>query len=160
MQDLFLTVFQRTSEFGATQEIKISVVARSNDVIKRLVLEAKKLYETDAEHRIHIYVADQYGYWRYSGSRQKRALSSIVLEPGVKDMIVADCKDFLRSEDVSSIVPDSQVCLRVYSGMPSAECELQGLYSSEAHQVLQSISSWIPLAVSSVVSLKTFADHI
>ncbi|KAG8764082.1 hypothetical protein FRC15_007772, partial [Serendipita sp. 397] len=40
-----------------------------------------------------------YGYWRYNGSRQKRPLSSIVLEPGVKDMIVADCKDFLRSED-------------------------------------------------------------
>ena len=71
-------------------------------------------------HRINIFLADQwvailcytraiqltvnpprYGYWRYNGSRQKRPLSSIVLEPGVKDMIVADCKDFLRSEDVS-----------------------------------------------------------
>ena len=26
-------------------------------------------------------------------------MSSIVLEPGVKDMILADCKDFLASED-------------------------------------------------------------
>ena len=26
-------------------------------------------------------------------------MSSIVLEPGVKDMILADCKDFLQSED-------------------------------------------------------------
>lgn len=26
-------------------------------------------------------------------------MSSIVLEPGVKDMILEDCKDFLRSED-------------------------------------------------------------
>ncbi|KAG8832204.1 hypothetical protein FRC18_005414 [Serendipita sp. 400] len=85
--------------FMPCHELKISVVARSNDVIKRLVLEAKKLYEADAEHRIHIYLADHYGYWRYNGSRQKRPLSSIVLEPGVKDMIVADCKDFLRSED-------------------------------------------------------------
>ncbi|CCA70759.1 related to BCS1 protein precursor [Serendipita indica DSM 11827] len=96
---LRVTRSKRNSEYGATQEIKISVVARSNDVIKRLVLEAKKLYEADAEHRIHIYLADTYGYWRYNGSRQKRPLSSIVLEPGVKDMIVADCKDFLRSED-------------------------------------------------------------
>ena len=26
-------------------------------------------------------------------------MSSIVLEPGVKDMLLADCRDFLRSED-------------------------------------------------------------
>ncbi len=69
-------------------------------MIKRLVVEAKKQYEADAEHRVHIFLADQYGYWRWNGARQKRPLSSIVLEPGVKDMIVADCKDFLRSEDV------------------------------------------------------------
>ena len=69
-------------------------------MIKRLVIEAKKKYEADAEHRVHIFLADHYGYWRWNGARQKRPLSSIVLEPGVKDMIVADCKDFLRSEDV------------------------------------------------------------
>ena len=28
-----------------------------------------------------------------------RPMSSIVLEPGVKDMILADCKDFLASEE-------------------------------------------------------------
>ncbi|KAG8812079.1 hypothetical protein FRC17_002210, partial [Serendipita sp. 399] len=96
---LRITRSKHNSDYGTTQELKISVVARSNDVIKKLVLEAKKLYEADAEHRIHIYLADHYGYWRYNGSRQKRPLSSIVLEPGVKDMIVADCKDFLHSED-------------------------------------------------------------
>ena len=69
-------------------------------MIKRLVIEAKKQYEADAEHRVHIFLADPYGYWRWNGARQKRPLSSIVLEPGVKDMIVADCKDFMRSEDV------------------------------------------------------------
>ena len=26
-------------------------------------------------------------------------MSSIVLEPGVKEMLINDCKDFLRSED-------------------------------------------------------------
>jgi chaperone BCS1 len=74
-------------------------------VIKRLVHEAKKQYEADAEHRVHIFLADSYGYWRWNGARQKRPLSSIVLEPGVKDMIVADCKDFLRSEDVRFLFP-------------------------------------------------------
>jgi hypothetical protein len=36
------------------------VVARSNDIIKKLVLEAKREYEKDAEHRVHIFLADTY----------------------------------------------------------------------------------------------------
>ena len=35
-----------------------SVVTRDNDILKRLVLEAKREYEKDAEHRVHIFVAD------------------------------------------------------------------------------------------------------
>ena len=37
---------------------KTSVVARNNDILKRLVLEAKREYEKDAEHRVHIFMAD------------------------------------------------------------------------------------------------------
>lgn len=33
-----------------------SVVARNNDILKQLVLEAKRDYEKDAEHRVHIYM--------------------------------------------------------------------------------------------------------
>ena len=40
-----------------------------------------------------------YGCWRWNGARQKRPMSSIVLQPGVKDMLLADCKDFLCSEE-------------------------------------------------------------
>jgi len=96
---LRITRCQRTTDWGKCQEIKISVVARSNTVIKQLVLEAKKLYEKDTEHRIHIFLADSWGSWRWNGSRPKRPLSSLVLEASVKDMIVSDCKDFLVSED-------------------------------------------------------------
>ena len=38
-----------------------SVVARNNDILKKLVLEAKREYEKDAVHRVHIYMADTYG---------------------------------------------------------------------------------------------------
>ena len=40
-----------------------------------------------------------YQCWRWNGARQKRPMSSIVLQPGVKDMLLADCKDFLQSEE-------------------------------------------------------------
>ena len=42
---------------------------------------------------------NRYGSWRWNGARQKRPMSSIVLEPGVKDMLIADCRDFLCSEE-------------------------------------------------------------
>ena len=35
-----------------------SVIARSNTILKKLVLEAKRDYEKDAEHRVHIFMAD------------------------------------------------------------------------------------------------------
>ncbi|KAH8093231.1 hypothetical protein BXZ70DRAFT_1036096 [Cristinia sonorae] len=115
---LRITRTKRIQDYGSCGELKIrqvtmcqlicspvverysSVVARSNDILKKLVLEAKREYEKDAEHRVHIFMADTtYGCWRWNGARQKRPMSSIVLEPGVKDMILADCKDFLCSED-------------------------------------------------------------
>lgn len=37
------------------------MVARNNDILKKLVLEAKREYEKDAVHRVHIYMADTYG---------------------------------------------------------------------------------------------------
>jgi len=49
---------------------------------------------------VHIFTADaQHGYWRWIGKRSRRPMSSIVLEPAVKEMLLADCRDFLRSED-------------------------------------------------------------
>jgi hypothetical protein len=35
-----------------------SVVARNNDILKKLVLDAKREYEKVAEHPVHIFMAD------------------------------------------------------------------------------------------------------
>ncbi|KAF8270707.1 P-loop containing nucleoside triphosphate hydrolase protein [Lactarius quietus] len=97
---LKITRTRRYQDYGHYSALKISVVARNNDILKRLVLEAKREYEKDAEHRVHIFMADTtYACWRWSGARQKRPMNSIVLEPAVKEMLLADCRDFLRSED-------------------------------------------------------------
>ncbi|KAF6753501.1 hypothetical protein DFP72DRAFT_407825 [Ephemerocybe angulata] len=99
---LRITRTKRYPDYGHGCSLKISVVARNNDILKKLVLEAKREYEKDSEHRVHIFLADtsrSYGGWRFNGSRQKRPMSSIVLEPGVKEMLLADCKDFLNSEE-------------------------------------------------------------
>ncbi|KZP28643.1 P-loop containing nucleoside triphosphate hydrolase protein [Athelia psychrophila] len=97
---LRITRTMRSSDWGQESALKVSVVARNNDILKQLVLEAKREYEKDAEHKVHIFMADtSFGGWRWNGARQKRPMSSIVLQPGVKDMLLTDCKDFLASED-------------------------------------------------------------
>jgi hypothetical protein len=80
---------------------RYSVVARNNAILKALVLQAKREYEAEAVHKIQIYTADR-GYWRWADSRHKRPMRSIVLNPGVKEMLLNDAKDFLVSETVSA----------------------------------------------------------
>lgn len=89
---------RRWKNQSGSEMLSISVVARNNSVLKQLVLEAKKLYEADAEHRVNIYFADAHSSWRWTDSRTKRPLSSIVLNKGVKEMLLDDAKDFLKSE--------------------------------------------------------------
>jgi len=88
----------RKNDGSSCEVLSISVVARNNDVLKQLVLQAKKEYEAEAIHRVQIYFADSHGSWRWSDSRHKRPMSSIVLNPGVKEMLLNDTKDFLKSE--------------------------------------------------------------
>ncbi|EGO00466.1 hypothetical protein SERLA73DRAFT_89460 [Serpula lacrymans var. lacrymans S7.3] len=88
----------RKSDGSGCEVLSISVVARNNSILKQLVLQAKKEYEAEAIHRIQIYFADSHGSWRWTDSRHKRPMSSIVLNPGVKEMLLNDTRDFLKSE--------------------------------------------------------------
>ncbi|KAI0694286.1 hypothetical protein BC835DRAFT_1415431 [Cytidiella melzeri] len=88
----------RRPDGSGSEMLSISVVARNNAILKQLVLQAKREYEAESVHRIQIYFADSHGCWRWTDSRHKRPMSSIVLNPGVKEMLLADTKDFLKSE--------------------------------------------------------------
>ncbi|KAJ7198596.1 hypothetical protein GGX14DRAFT_469953 [Mycena pura] len=81
-----------------SEVLSVSVVARSNTILKALVLQAKREYEAEAVHRIQIFFADPHGSWRWADARHKRPMGSIVLEPGVKEMLLNDARDFLASE--------------------------------------------------------------
>lgn len=68
----WLRVRRSKKQDGSDVEVlSISVVARSNTILKQLVLQAKKEYEADAIHRIQIYFADSHGSWRWTDSRHK-----------------------------------------------------------------------------------------
>ena len=75
---------------------------------------------------VHIFLAES-SSWRWNGAHQKRPLSSVVLEPGVKDMLISDTKDFLASEawyadrGVFSFVPSEHFCNHLSQVSPIAE---------------------------------------
>ncbi|KAI0271129.1 P-loop containing nucleoside triphosphate hydrolase protein [Russula aff. rugulosa BPL654] len=110
---LKITRTRRYQDYGYSG-LKISVVARNNDILKKLVLDARREYEKDAEHRVQIFKADTtYACWKWNGARQKRPMSSIVLEPAVKEMLLADCRDFLRSEDWYAERGELLLCIKM-----------------------------------------------
>ena len=80
------------------ETLSISIFTRDHSVLTRLLLEAKQNYEKEEQHRVSVYVSSTYHDWRKSGSRPKRPLESIILDPGVKDMVLADAQEFMASE--------------------------------------------------------------
>jgi len=84
---------------GDTMEtLRISIFTRNHTILTRLLLEAKQTYEKEEQHRVSVYVSSIYNDWRRSGSRPKRPMESIILDPGVKDMVLCDAQEFMASE--------------------------------------------------------------
>lgn len=67
-------------------------------ILNEILLEAKKTYQAAQEHMISVYVSDMNNNWRHIASRPKRPLNSIVLDPGIKDLLIDDARDFLQSK--------------------------------------------------------------
>lgn len=114
------------------------MVARSNAILKQLVLQAKKEYEAEAIHRIQIYFADSHGSWRWTDSRHKRPMSSIVLNPGVKEMLLNDARDFLKSEKVCHLSTSNAAAYLttlISSGTPTVVFRSVAATSSMVFQV-------------------------
>ncbi|KAF7324730.1 Mitochondrial chaperone BCS1 [Mycena kentingensis (nom. inval.)] len=95
-----VTRVQTTTGWGGSKEqtLYISILTRDHKILSQLLLEARKHYIEAQEHKIGVYVADSSNNWRYVASRDKRPLDSIVLDPGVKELLVDDAKEFLSSK--------------------------------------------------------------
>ncbi|KAG5219392.1 P-loop containing nucleoside triphosphate hydrolase protein [Salix suchowensis] len=99
--------------------LTVSVVARSHNILKDLVKTARKGYEAASVHKIQLFSADAYGGWRYSDVKHKRPLASVVLEPGVKERVVADARDFLASEKTEAYLFEEAISCMASRGRAS-----------------------------------------
>ncbi|KAG0244817.1 hypothetical protein BGW41_006375 [Actinomortierella wolfii] len=80
------------------ENITISTLGRSRDIIQSLIMEAQRKFIDRDKARTVIFAADQYGAWRRTKSRPKRPLDTIVMDPKLKQYIVDDAKEFFASE--------------------------------------------------------------
>ncbi|KAI0686404.1 P-loop containing nucleoside triphosphate hydrolase protein [Cytidiella melzeri] len=85
--------------YNHKEVLRFDILARDQSVMRDLLLEAKRVYREAQAHLVSVYVSETAGNWRHVASRSKRPLKSIVLDPGMKDLLLNDAKDFLDSAD-------------------------------------------------------------
>ncbi|TPX71176.1 hypothetical protein SpCBS45565_g01370 [Spizellomyces sp. 'palustris'] len=83
---------------ASLERITINALGRNRKVLESLVRESQKLFIEKDRCRTVIYAADQYGNWRRIRSRPIRHLSTIVLDEGIKELVLKDVTEFLASE--------------------------------------------------------------
>ncbi|CAA7269219.1 unnamed protein product [Cyclocybe aegerita] len=94
-----ITRSSREGYYGRRENLlEICILSMDHSILNQLLIEAKKAYQAAQENTISIYVSDTSNNWRMVASRPKRPLNSIVLDPGIKDLLIGDARDFLQSK--------------------------------------------------------------
>ncbi|KAF8871281.1 P-loop containing nucleoside triphosphate hydrolase protein [Gymnopilus junonius] len=78
--------------------LEVCILSTNHRILNQLLLDAKKVYQTAQQNTISIYTSDSNNSWRHMASRPKRPLKSIVLDHGIKDLLIDDARDFLASK--------------------------------------------------------------
>jgi len=79
--------------------LEITIFSRDRSVLDSLILEARKKWLSARSDKIDIFANGGYGSdWSHIASRAKRPLSSIVLDDGIKELLLEDARDFLKSK--------------------------------------------------------------
>ncbi|KAF9266624.1 P-loop containing nucleoside triphosphate hydrolase protein [Marasmius fiardii PR-910] len=90
---------QQTGWYGHKERtLRISILARRQSVLVELLQEARDAYLADQAHSMCVFVSDINNNWKHVACRPKRSMRSIILDPGVKDMLLDDARDFLASK--------------------------------------------------------------
>ncbi|KAJ7705391.1 P-loop containing nucleoside triphosphate hydrolase protein [Mycena rosella] len=93
-------VQNQTGWYGSKEQtLYVSIMTRDHRILSALLQDARREYIAAQEHKMCVYVSDTANNWRHVACREKRSMHSIILDPGVKDVLVDDARDFLLSKD-------------------------------------------------------------
>jgi chaperone BCS1 len=75
-----------------------SVFAKSQEIIKRLVEQARLVHQARDQGKVVVYTPSRQS-WQRSAARPPRKLESIVLPRGVKEGVVKDVTEFFQAAE-------------------------------------------------------------
>ncbi|KAJ7088644.1 P-loop containing nucleoside triphosphate hydrolase protein [Mycena epipterygia] len=81
------------------QTLYVNIMTRDHSILSAILNEARRDYMAAQEHKMCVYISDVSNNWRHVACREKRSMHSIILDPGVKDVLIDDARDFLRSKE-------------------------------------------------------------
>jgi len=85
------------SQWSSKETLRIRILSRNRAILQSLLDEAREAFKAAQTKLISIHAADIHGDWNFMASRPKRPLSSIILDPGIKELLLNDARDFLGS---------------------------------------------------------------
>ncbi|KAJ8077718.1 hypothetical protein PM082_002151 [Marasmius tenuissimus] len=95
---LTITRSQEQGRWGKESRLQLTLITQDPKLLAGLLKEARKAYMKVTADKMCIWAADSANDWRQVARREKRSLKSIVLDPGIKDTILEDARDFLNSK--------------------------------------------------------------
>ncbi|KAJ7747539.1 P-loop containing nucleoside triphosphate hydrolase protein [Mycena metata] len=86
---------------GRTTGGSINILLHSCDkAVLGQFIEAARVHYTNASiSRVTVHLTDNYGSWVRAVTKNRRAFSTLILPGGIKELILADARDFLASEE-------------------------------------------------------------
>ncbi|KAG9313108.1 P-loop containing nucleoside triphosphate hydrolase protein [Chiua virens] len=87
--------------WSTRETLTLSIMTRDHGMLSGILQEARNEYIEAQKDKISIFVSDRYqgNGWRELATRPKRPLNSIILDPGITDLVVEDVQDFLQSKE-------------------------------------------------------------
>lgn len=80
------------------ETLTLHIIGGTKDSLLDLISEARTCFSERERTRTAVYFVDEYGSWTRVSSKPARPGSSVILERGQVDEILADCKRFLCCE--------------------------------------------------------------
>ncbi|TFK48215.1 P-loop containing nucleoside triphosphate hydrolase protein [Heliocybe sulcata] len=92
---------ETTSGYYGRQEesMVIRIMTTDHSTLTHLLLDAQNAYKASQKEEVTVYTSDNYNDWRRVASCPKRPLWSIILDPGLKEGLLDDAREFLESKN-------------------------------------------------------------
>ncbi|KAI9464729.1 P-loop containing nucleoside triphosphate hydrolase protein [Boletus coccyginus] len=88
--------------WSTRETLTICIMTREHEILAGILQDAKNEYIEAQKNKISVFVSDRFhtlNGWRELATRPKRPLNSIILDPGITDLVVEDVQDFLSSKE-------------------------------------------------------------